>query len=180
MAYNKIDQLLKRQSRVVIAIDGMAASGKSTLAEELRDHYDATVFHMDDYFLPLAKKTKKRLAMIGGNVNFELMRDEIHEKIKEDKIEHSKFNCKNNKLSKVDVELKQLVIVEGVYSFREELISYYDFLIYVEVDKEVQLDRLRNRDNKLFEKFVNEWLPLERKYFATNIKAKADVILKVK
>ena len=54
-----------------VAIDGPCASGKSTLGALLRGVYGANLFHMDDYFLPFARKTPERLAEPGGNVDYE-------------------------------------------------------------------------------------------------------------
>ena len=68
---DRIDALLDQKAFVRIAIDGNCASGKSTLGECLRQIYDANLFHMDDYFLPFARKTPERLAEPGGNVDYE-------------------------------------------------------------------------------------------------------------
>ena len=46
-----IDRLLKRQDRVIVAIDGKCTSGKTTMASKLAQIYDCNVFHMDDFFL---------------------------------------------------------------------------------------------------------------------------------
>ena len=54
---NEINRLLEHKSRVIVAIDGMAASGKTTLAECLRKEFDAEVVHMDDFFLKDYQKT---------------------------------------------------------------------------------------------------------------------------
>ena len=43
--------LQEKGGRAVIAIDGMAASGKSTLAARLAEELDGCVIHMDDFFL---------------------------------------------------------------------------------------------------------------------------------
>lgn len=45
--------LQEKGGRAVIAIDGMAASGKSTLAARLAEELDGCVIHMDDFFLSL-------------------------------------------------------------------------------------------------------------------------------
>ena len=47
----EIRRLLNERGAVVVAIDGNSASGKTTLAEELREEFSARVFHCDDYFL---------------------------------------------------------------------------------------------------------------------------------
>lgn len=53
---DKIKQVIEAieantQEYIVIAIDGRCASGKTTLANKLAQHFHANVFHMDDYFL---------------------------------------------------------------------------------------------------------------------------------
>ena len=58
----QIKQLLKEKEYVVIAIDGCAASGKTTLAKKLSNMFSASVIHMDDFFLPLEKRTEERVS----------------------------------------------------------------------------------------------------------------------
>jgi len=46
------------------------------------------------------------------------------------------------------------------------------------LDEALQLQRLEERNPMLYERFVNEWIPLENKYFdAFNIPEKCDFIL---
>ena len=47
----RIDRLMAEQERVLVAIDGGSASGKTTLGELLQSVYACPVFHMDDFFL---------------------------------------------------------------------------------------------------------------------------------
>ena len=58
----RIDELLSRQGRVLVAIDGKCASGKTTLAARLAECYDCNVFHMDDFFLRPEQRTEERYA----------------------------------------------------------------------------------------------------------------------
>ncbi|MBQ3256889.1 MAG: hypothetical protein IJA67_05715 [Oscillospiraceae bacterium] len=68
----RVDAMLQSGTRpVVIGMDGMAASGKSTLAALLADRLDAAVIHMDDFFLPQGFRTPERLRTPGGNVYYE-------------------------------------------------------------------------------------------------------------
>ena len=61
----------REQERVMVAIDGPCASGKSTLGAALAQKLGCPLFHMDDFFLPPAQKTPQRLAEPGGNVDAE-------------------------------------------------------------------------------------------------------------
>jgi len=177
--YSKIDKLIKEKQRVIIGIDGPCASGKSTLATELEEKYNATVFHMDDYFLPSEMKTTKRLNEIGGNVYYERMIDEIFSQINEDVIVYQKYNCMTESLETPEsVSLGNVIIIEGSYSLRENLRKYYDLKIVTSIEKQEQLKRLENRNKRLLNRFINEWIPLENKYFeGSKIYDIADIIL---
>lgn len=61
----------------VIAMDGRAAAGKTTLAEELAVTLGGAVVHMDDFFLPGELRTPERLAAPGGNVHAERFVEEV-------------------------------------------------------------------------------------------------------
>ena len=62
-----IHRRLKENGRMKLAIDGMAASGKSTLACKLAEEFGGEVIHMDDFFLPMDLRTAERLEEPGGN-----------------------------------------------------------------------------------------------------------------
>ena len=47
----RIDRLMAERERVIVAVDGGSASGKTTLGELLQSVYACPVFHMDDFFL---------------------------------------------------------------------------------------------------------------------------------
>ena len=54
----------------LVAIDGGSAGGKSTMGAALARALDATLVHMDDFFLPGALRTPERLRQPGGNVHW--------------------------------------------------------------------------------------------------------------
>ncbi len=91
--YEKIENQLKENKKVIIAIDGPSASGKSTLGELLQKKYDALTIHTDNYFLPLNRKTKARLAEIGGNIDYERIKSEIMDNLDDDYLKSDYFNC---------------------------------------------------------------------------------------
>ena len=47
----RIDRLMAERERVLVAIDGGSASGKTTLGALLQSIYACPVFHMDDFLL---------------------------------------------------------------------------------------------------------------------------------
>ena len=51
MVCSRIIELSDKKERVIVAIDGRCASGKTTLAREIAKRLDCNIFHMDDFFL---------------------------------------------------------------------------------------------------------------------------------
>jgi len=62
---SRIENLLQEDKDLHIAVDGGAASGKTTLSAVLKQLYDCTVFHMDDFFLRPEQRTPERFAEVG-------------------------------------------------------------------------------------------------------------------
>ena len=78
-----IDRKLKEQERVAVALEGGAASGKTTLAAQLSAHYGAPVIAMDDFFLPPALRTPERYSLPGGNIDFERFNAQVAAPLRE-------------------------------------------------------------------------------------------------
>ena len=177
----KIDSLLEN-GRVILAIEGGCASGKTTLAKILEDVYGSTTFQMDDYFLRPEQRTEERFAEIGGNVDRERFEEEILKPLSENKNEicYRSFNCLAQSLeAPVCVVPNKLVVIEGVYSMHPSLSDYYDYSVYLEIDSETRKARILKRNSpKMAERFFNEWIPLEETYFREmNVKERCDLII---
>lgn len=178
---NEIDKLLQTKEKIIIAIEGRSAAGKSSLASLLKDKYDSNIFHMDDFFLPASKKTKERLEEAGGNVDYMRFKEAVMNNLKEDKeFKYQIFDCKVQALTEeISVASKKLNIIEGAYSMHPELIESYDLKIFLDIDDKSQKDRILKRNgNEIYKKFINEWIPLENKYFNDfEIRDKADILI---
>ena len=176
----KIDTLLKN-GKAIIGIDGGSGSGKTTIASLLCEIYDATVFHMDDFFLTPSMRTPERLSEVGGNVDKERFESEVLIPLRAGQIvNYRKFDCKTIVLSTpVSVKPKNLVIIEGSYSLHPDLIKYYDLSVFLDIDTEKQRERIKNRNGEGAKAFFEKWIPLENTYFEkTQIKDRCDMIIK--
>ncbi len=176
-----IDGLLLIPGIKIIAIDGNAAAGKSSLALRIAEKYDCNVFHTDDFFLPPDKKTEQRLKEAGGNMDRERLAEEVLDKIRRHRtFSYRRYDCKLTAfLPPTLVSPKRLNIVEGVYSMHPDLIRYYDLKIFLSLDKEEQSRRILHRNSApMHKRFIEEWIPLEDRYFAEfNIKADSDLCI---
>lgn len=65
-----VENMRKKQSTLLIGIDGCGGSGKSYLADELENEYlDVTIVHMDDFHLPSSKliNANPRIKPVGAD-----------------------------------------------------------------------------------------------------------------
>ena len=166
---------------LVVAIDGMSASGKTTLAELLHKVFpESNLFHMDDYFLQPHQRTAERLSEVGGNVDYERFMDEIILHLDDkDGFTFRKFDCRTQTLcSKMSVPWKPLIIIEGSYSQHPYFGNSYDLRIFCEISKEEQKKRILKRNGpEMLDRFLNEWIPKENAYFeAYKIKEKSGLL----
>lgn len=167
---------------VIMAIDGRCASGKSTLAAALKEKTGCNVIHADDFFLRKEQRTQERFEEVGGNIDYERLRDEVLIPLsREGKCAYRRFDCKSMKLSEEEVAVapNPLTVIEGSYSCHPMLFKYYDFLVFMNIVQCEQLKRIEKRNgSEAVEIFQNRWIPLEEKYFAAyRISERCDLII---
>ena len=174
----------KEKERIIVAIDGRCASGKSTLGYYLQELFDANLFHMDDFFLQLHQRTEKRLAEVGGNVDYERFQAEVVTPLFEDKdILYRRFDCKSLTLEEGEwIKNRRIHIIEGSYCCNPYFGDIYDLKIFTDIDAESQLENIRKRngEEKLLV-FKERWIPKEEAYFEKfKIKEKSDIVIEWK
>ncbi|MFA7572386.1 MAG: hypothetical protein WCY24_01570 [Lutispora sp.] len=178
---NRVNALLSEGREITVAIDGNSGSGKSTLSSLLGNIYDCNIFHMDDFFLQPGQRTEDRMKEVGGNVDYVRFKTQVLDKLKKDtEFEYQIYDCSALRLTDyVVVFPKKLNIVEGVYSMHPTLYNAYDFKIFLQADEEIQRCRILQRSGEyMLHRFLNEWIPLESKYFSEmNIAKKCDLVL---
>lgn len=174
-----ISSVIEKKKVSIIAIDGRCGSGKTTLASQLSEKFDCTVFHMDDFFLRKEQRTPERIATPGEFVDHERFLEEILMPIKEHKPAFLRKFCHETfePGDSEEVEIKPLIIVEGSYSCNVKLRIFYDKTIFVTTDEKTQLSRLQLRNPSKYDMFVEKWIPLEEMYFkAFSIENSCDLV----
>lgn len=158
---------LKYKKSFILAIDGMCAAGKSTLAQRLEKELDCLVFHMDDFYLPIEKRTQERLSQPGGNVDYERFEATVLKPLSlQQDIFYQPFNCSQMKLSQaIQISYHPRIIIEGSYSLRPELVKYYSDQVALQVSTDLQIKRLKERNPHKLNDFITKWIPLENQYF---------------
>lgn len=177
----RIDRLMAERERVLIAIDGGSASGKTTLGALLQSIYACPVFHMDDFFLRPEQRTPERFSELGGNVDRERFLSEVLLPLREGKaVDYRRFDCKTFTIaSPRRIEPGRLNIIEGAYAMHPDLAPYYDLTVFLAVSAEKQRERILKRNAPAHAKqFFDRWIPFEQRYFdALDVRNRCDLIL---
>ncbi len=168
------------QSPVIVAIDGRCGAGKSTLASALAERLDANLIHMDDFFLRPEQRTPERLAIPGENIDHERFLSEVLVPLRKGApFTYRPFSCERGELTDpVTVSPRAVTIVEGSYACHPAMRAYYDLRLFLTVEPEEQMRRLRARNGDYAEVFRQKWIPLEEAYFSgCGVEACCDMIL---
>lgn len=163
----EIIDIIKTNKQIkVIAIDGRCGSGKTTISKALQKEFNCNLIHLDDFFLRPSQKTPKRLNEVGGNIDYERFINEVLSNLEKKEFSYKPYNCtKLDFDNEIKVINNKLLIIEGTYSMHPKFINYYDFKIFVTLDQKLQIERLKNRNPLLLDRFINEWIPKEEAYF---------------
>lgn len=179
--HRRVDELLKEKSSCVIAIDGRCGSGKTTLANQLVERYDANLFRMDDFYLPFVLQTTQRLELEGGHMDHERFFLEVIDPLLSHKsFTYKPFDCqKQDYKAPIQIFHKKLNIIEGSYSMHPNLISVYDLKIFMTVNPYKQFQRIKQRSGEVkAERFKELWIPMEERYFKEfDIEKQSDFVI---
>lgn len=166
-ALRLIEARQSRQGRLAVALEGGAASGKTTLARQLSMRLSASVIAMDDFFLPPRLRTPERFSRPGGNIHFERFNSQVAEPLRRGApIAYDVYDCHADRVSgRRLIPPGPLVLVEGVYSLHPLYRDIYGLRLFLRTDPARQDARLRARGDWAYQRFQDTWLPLEKAYF---------------
>ena len=179
-AIDRVERLLAEGRCAFVAIDGPCASGKTVFAASLHERFGGNVLHMDDFFLRPEQRTPERFAEPGGNVDRERFEAEVLKPLAAGKaVRYRPWDCHTGDFAMSrSVEPAALTVVEGSYSMHPALRGYYDLTMCLIVDPSERLRRLEARNPRMLQRFIDEWIPLENRYFeSTNTQGSADLLV---
>ena len=160
----------------IIAIDGPSCSGKTSFSNII----SSNVVHIDDFYLPLNKRTKEIMNTLGGNIDFDRLLNEIIIPYKENKeVNYRPYDCHNDKfLETVKLDNNKDLIIEGAYSHHPKISKYIDYKIFIDVDFNTQRKRILIRNKNNANDFFNIWIKRENDYFnILKIKESCDLLM---
>jgi uridine kinase len=167
--------LCKEKSRPVIAIDGPAGAGKTTLAHEiflaLSNKMSVQVIHMDDLYDGWDNALSKDLSKI---LKYVVSQHEV-----KSPASIQRYNWESSSFGESEkLPVSDLLILEGVGCGVKELQDRFAALIWMEIDPEDGLKRVVNRDGLQVQDQMQKWLRTQAEYFLQHsTREKADFIL---
>jgi uridine kinase len=156
--------------QLLVCIDGLGASGKSTIAHGLaRASEDIQVVHVDDFYRPTSDRYVGPLAdrPIGADFDLARLRAEVLVVVRSACVaNYHVYDWSADRVSLDTVAATQpIVVVEGVYSFSAGLSGFFDFSIWVECPREVRLTRGLARDGEAARsRWEHDWMLGEDQY----------------
>lgn len=157
-------------ARMLVGVDGPGASGKSTLAELIRERLTgAVVVHVDDFFLPSAVRDS-RAGLTGELFDLPRLEREVLVPVSTGAgCAYRRYDWDSDTLAEdLAVPAGVPVIVEGVYSLSRRLRAYYSYKIYCRASHDLRLERGVERDGEAMRAvWTDEWMPQETRYEAS-------------
>jgi uridine kinase len=173
----------KKDKPFFIAVDGHSAAGKSTVAKKLASSLNTSVLvYTDDFYRVMNEQERFELNAREGYKHYydwQRLKQEVLEPLSAFQVaEYRIYDWQNNKLG----ELKQItpvdyIIVEGCYSARPELSSFFDVVVLVETSSVERQKRQAERKNAS-QDWLNRWDAAESFYLeTTDLANRADVVV---
>lgn len=153
--------------RVLAALDGPCASGKTTLAGQAARQLGCPLVHMDDFFLPRRARPPPAWPSPGemwtgsgcGTRSWSPVPGRARPVLPLPLPYRGVW-------APVSLSPAPLVLVEGVYALHPALRDFYRLRIFLEATWPVRRARLLDRGGpELLARFQGEWVPLEDRYF---------------
>jgi hypothetical protein len=181
LTFNEVVALIASQPQpLLVAIDGLPLSGKTTLAQQVIRELGAECLGLDDLVRPAAEWSSREKP----SFPFDFIRyDEFADAVRS--LAHNRccrFHPYNWEMGRIEALPKVvrgdgIALVEGVSALHPDLTPLYDLRVWIESDAETTLAAS-------FERGIGSWaceweflfLPSVALYLQTDPKARADVV----
>lgn len=157
-----LSDLCKDVAQPIIAIDGPAGAGKTTLAHDLKlalaQRYSITEIHMDDLYDGWDNALTSHLTDMLTNLV------SAHKDAK--RISLTTYNWHEGHFNPAfEIEKSEMLILEGVGSGQMAIRDSLAALIWIDIEDSQGLARVLERDGKEIESQMKKWLATQEQHF---------------
>jgi uridine kinase len=171
---SQIDDLISAAVRrpVLVAIDGQGGSGKSTLAADFVAWAGrGVIVQGDDFYADVPETERAALDAAGGYERYfdwERLRSQVlmPARAGDRVLRYQRYDWASERLGPwVEVPMPDVVVVEGVYMLRPQLLGLLDVKIYVRAGEDTRIDRQIARAENSPD-WITRWVAAEDFYVA--------------
>lgn len=153
----------------LVAIDGLAGAGKSTLTYRLvQELKDTEIVNADDFYRPLPNIVGKELTpkeLYDSYMDWYRLLHQVLVPLKmESTTTYRRYDWVTNRLAEWNkINPQKVILVDGVYSIRPELRQYYAVAVYIDTPKKKRLERILARGYE-DSSWIKSWMMAEQWY----------------
>lgn len=180
-----VKQAIRAGQRRLVGINGVDTSGKTLFAMGLSIYLNAcgiknTVIHVDDFHHSRAVRLQ------GGNeieayynnaFNYGQLINELLIPLKQHGSVHKTVQCLDLDSDQYtnhipfNIDRDTVVILEGVLLYRQPLLPYFDYKLFIDITFEQVLERAAIRDvpkygQQFLQRYVDKYIPIQKMYCA--------------
>lgn len=179
-------EIEKRNKPFVTGIDGLGGTGKTTFAQELKHHLEmqrekVVLLHMDDFIYPRNVRydgdEEEWRCYYEKQWRFNYLIETIFIPLQLGKTIDQTIEIYDRKndgyqLQPIHIDSKTILLIEGMFIQRQKLKPYFDFVIFLDVPKDIRLERVLKRDTyignreEIATKYERRYFPAEEYYLA--------------
>ncbi|ULT54431.1 hypothetical protein L1999_14740 [Neobacillus drentensis] len=182
---------LEQGERIILGIDGLSRSGKTTLTNKVGLHLQeknisVCFLHIDAYIVERKKRYNTGYEEWYEYYNLQwdakYLKDNLFAKLKKSKelqLLTYDYGSDAQRIEITDIPDTCVIIIDGVFLQRKEWRNFYDIIIYLDSSREKRFNRENEATQSNIEKFQNRYWKAEDYYMeAETPLAQADLVIK--
>jgi uridine kinase len=160
----------RARGRLLVGIDGAGGAGKSTLANGISEAFGAraAIIRCDDFYRPLNTQCTPEEAY-EEYFDWRRLRDEALIPLRSgQRARYQRYDWIANSLAEwIEVESREIILVEGVFATRPGLRALLEVAIFIETPREERIRRMLARPQP-DTSWIDQWMAAEDWYLALN------------
>ena len=167
----RIDRTPPKHFQRLIGIDGLGASGKTTIAHDIKKlQPNSSIISIDEFYKPKAQRTTGIIegSIVSPDFEWDRLDGQVFDAVRRGfPVIYQSYDWRADAWGEwVEIPQDNWIIICGIYSLQSRFFPYYDYTIWTEAPKEIRMKRMIAREG---EKIANQWLAnwssREERYF---------------